>query len=157
MLRVNTGIKPNAAGACVFGVAGGGDAEPLGALDGDLCGFPNGRRLHDDVIDIELRALVEGYGPILNAVFGVPNNTPNNLVGDGVNANDMPFLTRFPMSRPRTRATSTPTIRSAPRPPDPATPRRCRAPRSGARALSLCRPPESIPDAGARRRPSGCR
>ena len=45
MLRVNTGIKPNAAGACVFGVADGGSPSRLGALDGDLCGFPNGRRL----------------------------------------------------------------------------------------------------------------
>ena len=68
----------------------------LGALDGDLCGFPNGRRLLDDVTDIELRALVEGYGPTLNAVLGVPNRTPNNLLGDGVDANDTPFLSAFP-------------------------------------------------------------
>ena len=96
MLRVNTGIKPNAAGACVFGVDGGGKPSRLGALDGDLCGFPNGRRLADDVTDIELRALVEGYGPTLHAVLGVPNRTPNNLLGDGVDANDMPFLSSFP-------------------------------------------------------------
>ena len=96
MIRVNTGIKPNAAGACVFGVAGGGTPSRLGALEGDLCGFPNGRRLLDDVTDIELRALLEGYGPTLNAVLGVPNRTPNNLIGDGVDANDMPFLSVFP-------------------------------------------------------------
>jgi len=96
MLRVNTGIKPNAAGACVFGVAGGGTPSRLGAIDGDLCGFPNGRRLVDDVTDIELRALVEGYGPTLNAVLGVPNRTPNNVLGDGVDANDLPFLAGFP-------------------------------------------------------------
>jgi hypothetical protein len=96
MLRVNTGIKPNAAGACVFGVAGGGTPSRMGAIDGDLCGFPNGRRLLDDVTDIELRALVEGYGPTLNAVLGVPNRTPNNLLGDGVDANDLPFLAGFP-------------------------------------------------------------
>ena len=96
MLRVNTGIKPNASGACVFGVADGGTPSRLGAIDGDLCGFPNGRRLVDDVTDIELRALVEGYGPTLNAVLGVPNRTPNNLLGDGVDANDTPFLTAFP-------------------------------------------------------------
>ena len=96
MIRVNTGIKPNAAGACVFGVADGGTPSRLGALEGDLCGFPNGRRLLDDVVDIELRALVEGYGPTLNAVLGVPNRTPNNLLGDGVDANDAPFLTVFP-------------------------------------------------------------
>ena len=96
MLRVNTGIKPNAAGACVFGVTGGGTPSRMGAIDGDLCGFPNGRRLLDDVTDIELRALVEGYGPTLNAVLGVPNRTPNNLLGDGVDANDRPFLSAFP-------------------------------------------------------------
>jgi hypothetical protein len=96
MLRVNTGIKPNAAGACLFGVTGGGSPSRMGAIDGDLCGFPNGRRLLDDVTDIELRALVEGYGATLNAVLGVPNRSPNNLLGDGVDANDMPFLSAFP-------------------------------------------------------------
>jgi hypothetical protein len=96
LLRVNTGIKPNAAGACVFGVDGGGTPSRLGAVDGDLCGYPNGRRLLDDVTDIELRALVEGYGPTLHAVLGVPNRTPNNVLGDGVDANDMPFLSSFP-------------------------------------------------------------
>ena len=96
LLRVNTGIKPNAAGACVFGVSGGGTPSRLGAIDGDLCGFPNGRRLLDDVTDIEVRALLEGYGPTLNAVLGVPNRSPNNLIGDGVNENDRPFLSAFP-------------------------------------------------------------
>ena len=114
MLRVNTGIKPNAAGACVFGVAGGGTPSRLGAIDGDLCGFPNGRRLLDDVTDIELRALVEGYGPTLNAVLGVPNRTPNNLLGDGVDANDMPFLSAFPyVGTPHAAATSTTTSTAA--------------------------------------------
>ena len=96
LLRVNTGIKPNAAGACVFGVDGGGTPSRLGALDGDLCGFPNGRRLADDVTDIELRAILEGYGPTLNAVLGVPNRSPNNLIGDGVDENDTAFLAAFP-------------------------------------------------------------
>ena len=99
MLRVNTGIKPNAAGACVFGVAGGGTPSRMGAIDGDLCGFPNGRRLLDDVTDIELRALVEGYGPTLNAVLGVPNRTPNNLLGDGVDANDRAVPVGLPVHR----------------------------------------------------------
>lgn len=44
MLRVNTGIRPNAAGACVFGAPTAGPSR-LGAIAGDLCGFPNGRRL----------------------------------------------------------------------------------------------------------------
>jgi hypothetical protein len=96
MLRVNTGIKPNSAGACVFGVTGGGTPSRLGAIDGDLCGFPNGRRLADDVTDIELRALLEGYGPTLNLVLGVPNRSPNNIIGDGVDENDTAFLATFP-------------------------------------------------------------
>jgi hypothetical protein len=50
----------------------------------------------DDVTDIELRAVVEGYGPTLNAVLGVRNRTPNNLIGDGVDGNDKAFLTSFP-------------------------------------------------------------
>jgi len=48
------------------------------------------------VTDIELRAVAEGYGPTLNAVLGVPNRTPNNLLGDGVDVNDTPFLASFP-------------------------------------------------------------
>ena len=97
-LRVNTGIKPNADGACVFGVDGGGSPSRLGVLEGDLCGFPNGRRLLDDVTDIELRAVADGYGPIVNSFYGslTPNLSPNNTLGDGVDANDHPFLTRFP-------------------------------------------------------------
>jgi hypothetical protein len=97
-LRVNTAIKPNADGACVFGVTGGGTPSRLGVLDGDLCGFPNGRRLLDDVVDIELRAVADGYGAVVNSFYGslTPNNTPNNTLGDGVDANDNPFLPVFP-------------------------------------------------------------
>ena len=69
--------------------------------NGDLCGFPNGRRLADDVTDIEIRAVAEGYGTFLNGAFGLPNRTPNNLVGDGVDTNaDMPFLGDLPVHRP---------------------------------------------------------
>ena len=87
---------------CLLRRRGRGTPSRLGAIDGDLCGFPNGRRLRDDVTDIELRALVEGYGPTLNAVLGVPNRTPNNLLGDGVDDNDMPFLSTFPYIDRRT-------------------------------------------------------
>jgi hypothetical protein len=59
-------------------------------------GFPNGRRLEDDVTDIELKAIAQGYGAFLNASFGLPNLSPNNLVGDGVDANDRSFSTSFP-------------------------------------------------------------
>ena len=97
-LRVNTGIKPNAAGACVFGVKGGGTPSRLGVLAADLCGFPNGRRLLDDVTDIEIRAVADGYGPVVNSFYGslTPNLAPNNTLGDGVDAGDVPFLARFP-------------------------------------------------------------
>jgi hypothetical protein len=73
-----------------------GEGDVLGVLNGDLAGFPNGRRLEDDVTDIELRAVADGYGSFLNGLFGLPNNAPNNAVGDGVNENDMPFLDKFP-------------------------------------------------------------
>jgi hypothetical protein len=99
MLRVNTGIKPNAQGACVFGAPADGPSR-LGVLEGDLCGFPNGRRLLDDVTDIELRAVADGYGPVVNSFYGslTPNLTPNNTVGDGVDANDVAFLNTFPFA-----------------------------------------------------------
>ena len=64
---------------------------PLGVLAGDVQGFPNGRRLTDDVVDIELRALA-GATPFTPAFV----KSPNNLLGDGVNGNDMPFLSAFP-------------------------------------------------------------
>ncbi len=97
-LRVNVAIKPNADGACVFGVDGGGTPSRLGVLEGDLCGFPNGRRLLDDVTDIEIRAFADGYGPVVNSFYGdlTPNLTPNNTLGDGVDENDMEFKSNFP-------------------------------------------------------------
>ena len=63
----------------------------MGLLAGQSDGFPNGRRLIDDVTDIELQA-VAGATP-LGACNG---QFPNNALTDGVDANDMPFLTTFP-------------------------------------------------------------
>jgi hypothetical protein len=88
LLRLNTSIPP--AGP----VAGTGNR--LGVLAGDFAGFPNGRRLEDDVVDIEVRAIAEGYGPFLNGLLGLPNKSPNNQLGDGVDANDKSFLSAFP-------------------------------------------------------------
>lgn len=77
MIRLNLAIPPSK------------EPNRLGVLAGDLAGFPNGRRLADDVTDIELRAvagvLVEGF-----------NTAPGNQLGDGVDANDLPFLSIFP-------------------------------------------------------------
>ena len=78
MLRLNTSTP-----------LGSGNA--LGVLGGDNQGFPNGRRLADDIVDIELRALA-GATPF-NPTF---NRAPNNSLGDGANENDRPFLSVFP-------------------------------------------------------------
>ena len=99
LLRLNTAVTPTPTGACFHPSLGKPASAPpsrLGALDGDLCGFPNGRRLADDIVDIDLRAFAQGYGPFLNAAFGLPNKSPNNQLGDGVDTNDKPFLDHFP-------------------------------------------------------------
>ena len=56
----------------------------LGVLGGDLAGFPNGRRLADDITD---EALQVTEGVLLGQSTGL---------GDGVNRNDKAFLTSFP-------------------------------------------------------------
>ncbi len=56
----------------------------LGVLAGDNAGFPNGRRLADDVTDIELRV-------VAGALIG------NDIaLGDGPIENDKPFSSQFP-------------------------------------------------------------
>jgi hypothetical protein len=68
----------------------------LGLLGGDVAGFPNGRRVFDDVTDIALRA-VAGGTPFTPAT----NISPNNTLGDGVSSNpEGPLLTRFPYLLP---------------------------------------------------------
>lgn len=61
----------------------------LGLLAGDVAGFPNGRRVGDDVVDITLQVMAGA----LIAAFDV---APNNQLGDGVDENDKAFLTVFP-------------------------------------------------------------
>jgi hypothetical protein len=92
LLRLNVNIDPSAPV---------GQGNPLTVITSnggapDLAGFPNGRRLEDDIVDIELKAVAQGYGEALNSLFGLPNKSPNNLVGDGVDKNDKPFTTSFP-------------------------------------------------------------
>jgi hypothetical protein len=74
-LRLNLAIAPTAAV---------GQGNRLGVLGGDLAGWPNGRRLEDDVIDIAERA-------VGGALIG--HSLP---LGDGVNANDVPYMASFP-------------------------------------------------------------
>lgn len=57
----------------------------LGAGDNNW-GFPNGRRPHDDVVDIAERVV----GGVLRGVTGAAG------LGDGVDTNDRPFPTAFP-------------------------------------------------------------
>ncbi|MET9903582.1 DUF4331 domain-containing protein [Streptomyces sp. NPDC006446] len=71
-LRLNTSIKPTA------------HPKRLGVLDGDNAGFPNGRRLTDDVIDASLQ-VVEGE------LVGSKND-----LGDAVDKNDKKFEKYFP-------------------------------------------------------------
>jgi len=78
-LRLNMAIQPS------------DNPNRLGVLRGDNAGFPNGRRLADDVVDIELQALAGGTP--LTPGF---NKAPNNQLGDGVDANDVPFRNSFP-------------------------------------------------------------
>src|SRR5207249_10940873 len=95
LLRLNTAIVPNVNGACYhpsLGLPASTPPSRLGVLEGDLCGFPNGRRLTDDIVDVDLRAFAQGYGTFLNGLLGLPNKSPNNMLGDGVDANDKPFL-----------------------------------------------------------------
>jgi hypothetical protein len=75
-LKLNLGTPPAA------------NPNPLGVIAGDNAGYPNGRRLADDVVDIDLRV-----------VAGILKG--NNIkLGDGVNVNDKPFLSSFPYVGP---------------------------------------------------------
>jgi hypothetical protein len=79
MIRLNMAIPPSVT------------PNRLGLLAGQADGFPNGRRLGDDVVDIELRALAGGT-PFTPAF----NHAPNNALSDGVDQNDKSFLPSFP-------------------------------------------------------------
>jgi hypothetical protein len=72
MLRLNTDIGPVAR------------PHRLGVLGADVAGFPNGRRLTDDVVDITEQAAV-------GTLLGV-----RTTLGDGVDRNDVAFRSSFP-------------------------------------------------------------
>jgi hypothetical protein len=84
LLRLNVAIPPSS------------KPSPFGLLGGDLAGFPNGRRVADDVVAIELRAVAGATYPLVNPAF-----TPDGaaaIVDDGVTPDDVgsPFLNMFP-------------------------------------------------------------
>src|SRR5689334_12989261 len=84
LLRLNMAIPPSAS------------PNILGILGGDLAGFPNGRRVSDDVVTIELRAVAGVTFPLID-----PSFTPDgaaSLVTDGAPSADpdAPYLKTFP-------------------------------------------------------------
>jgi hypothetical protein len=86
MLRLNTSIPPTPpAKQSVYGLLGG-----------DLAGFPNGRRVSDDVVAVELRALAGVTYPLVDKAF-----TPDAAAGqltDGLTPASVyaPYLGQFP-------------------------------------------------------------
>ncbi|WP_322938130.1 DUF4331 domain-containing protein [Nocardioides bizhenqiangii] len=83
------------------------DPDSLGVIGGDNQGFPNGRRLADDVIDIALQ-VVEGE------LVGQPND-----LADGVDANDVEFRDTFPyLALPASGSDASPHPATAPAPKD---------------------------------------
>ncbi|MBX3052151.1 MAG: DUF4331 domain-containing protein [Caldilineaceae bacterium] len=89
MLRVNTAISGDLCAPT---------PSRLGILGGDACGFPNGRRLADDVVEIELLAVAGAAYPVLDgrdASFSFDSGLIGVLT-DGIDANDKPFRNTFP-------------------------------------------------------------
>ena len=64
MLRLNVAIPPSS------------NSNALGVVGGDLAGFPNGRRVFDDVVSIELKAVAGATIPLVD-----PSYTPDGAVG----------------------------------------------------------------------------
>jgi hypothetical protein len=82
MLRLNLAIPPSSS------------PNPLGVIGGDVAGFPNGRRVTDDVVTIELRALAGATIPLVDKTF-----TPDAAVADvsdGVTGAGLSLLSSFP-------------------------------------------------------------
>ncbi|MGQ0744329.1 MAG: DUF4331 domain-containing protein [Acidimicrobiales bacterium] len=76
LMRLNMAIAPSA------------NPNRLGVLAKDLAGFPNGRRLIDDVVDIELQAVA---GAVQTGTL-----VPALAAGDAVDQNDLAFGQSFP-------------------------------------------------------------
>jgi hypothetical protein len=72
MLRLNMSIPPTPSSTF----------SNLGLIGGDVGGFPNGRRVQDDVATIELRAIAGATLPLVD-----PTYTPDAATGVPVAAN----------------------------------------------------------------------
>jgi Domain of unknown function (DUF4331) len=83
-LRLNLAIPP----------ATSGTLSALGILGGDLAGFPNGRRVFDDVVSIELRAIAGATYPLVNSSY-TPDANAGKLT-DGLDSSSTSYLDSFP-------------------------------------------------------------
>jgi hypothetical protein len=81
-LRLNVAVPPTV------------NPNRLGVLGGDAQGFPNGRRLGDDVVDISLQAVAGAAYPLFHSGFTV--DPTGAKLGDGVDSNDSSFRSSFP-------------------------------------------------------------
>jgi hypothetical protein len=96
MLRLNTAslFRPG-----VQGSACSTTPSRLGVLGGDACGFPNGRRPIDDVVEIELLAVAGAAYTVLTGDTAANFSFNSALIGvltDSSDGNDKPFLSSFP-------------------------------------------------------------
>jgi Domain of unknown function (DUF4331) len=84
MLRLNTAVPPSE------------EENPFGILGGDLAGFPNGRRIADDVVSISLRAIAGATVPLVDDTF-LPDAAASQ-VEQGLSAKDLSpgLLKHFP-------------------------------------------------------------
>jgi hypothetical protein len=65
----------------------------FGILGGDLAGFPNGRRVFDNVTAVELRAIAGATYPLVAPTFVADG--ASGVLTDG-STNDLPYLNNFP-------------------------------------------------------------
>ncbi len=70
---------------------------PLGLLGGDVAGFPNGRRLLDDVINIELRAVAGAVYKTVNPTSSFSPDSNISAISQGIltNPSQLPNTTAF--------------------------------------------------------------
>jgi hypothetical protein len=82
LLRLNLAIPPSSS------------PSPYGILGGDLAGFPNGRRVTDDIVAIELRAVAGATIPLVDPSYTADSAAA--VLVDGTSDDNRPFLDHFP-------------------------------------------------------------
>jgi hypothetical protein len=82
LLRLNLAVPPTAS------------PNPLGLVAGDAAGFPNGRRVFDDVVTVELRAVAGLTLPLVDPSF-TPDGAASGIK-DGTSNTNSGYLANFP-------------------------------------------------------------